>query len=227
MDRVSESNWASRHRGLVVVAVAVALLLLIWAGWSVWPREEPVDRTGGEVATVREPAGGSSVPGWPLITVLALIAGAVWLIRGRLRHQLHEARTNAQALSDLMDAWQWQTDADHCLVAWRPPTGTPAAAWQPPPQPTPLWMQFELDATPSGVMRAQLDAHAALSPLRLRRLEDGRSWMLRGVPRFDTHGAFVGYLGTAREMTEHDQRVGDQHALDALLPMLPVPIIVA
>ena len=46
----------SRHRGLVIAAGALLLLLLVWAGVSVWPRDDTTAAVGsGSASTVVEP----------------------------------------------------------------------------------------------------------------------------------------------------------------------------
>lgn len=58
----------------------------------------------------------------------ALVSGAYWS-RQRQLERLREARVQVQLLGQLIDQWQWQTDAEHRLVRLQPPQGAPASAW--------------------------------------------------------------------------------------------------
>ena len=149
-------------------------------------------------------------------------AGAAWAGERQAR-RLHEARQAHQALLQLTDDWVWQTDADHRLVRMQPPQAAPASAWAAGAgRGQLLWERFE-DA--EHTLRERLQAQAVLPALQVlpaaapggeaaapRQAGDAAArqagetaaprqaagWQLRGVPRFDHHGVFCGYLGIAR-----------------------------
>jgi signal transduction histidine kinase len=133
-------------------------------------------------------------------------AGAAW---GDERHarRLHEARQAHQTLLQLTDDWVWQTDADHRLVRMQPPQAAPASAWAAGAgRGQLLWERFD-DAEHS--LQDRLQARAVLPALQVMPANTAPApegtaarqptgWLLRGMPRFDHHGTFCGYLGIAR-----------------------------
>jgi signal transduction histidine kinase len=133
-------------------------------------------------------------------------AGAAWGHERQAR-RLHEARQAHQALLQLTDDWVWQTDADHRLVRMQPPQAAPASAWAAGAgRGQLLWERFD-DAEHS--LQGRLQAQAVLPALQVmpaaaapaaegEAARQPAGWLLRGVPRFDDHGAFCGYLGIAR-----------------------------
>ncbi len=143
-----------------------------------------------------------------LIVVSALIAGT--LIAKVLRHYLHAAAERERRFAGLLGIaadWYWEQDtafrfthiaesvANACAIPLAQRVGhTP---WET----TALGLTDEqLDAH-----RADLEAHRAFSGLLTRhRANDGR-WRvqsLSGEPKFDAHGAFSGYWGVARDVTQ-------------------------
>ena len=133
-----------------------------------------------------------------LIFTGALLAGAFWA-RQRQLDRLREARIGHQLLSQLLDVWCWQTDAEHRLVKLQPPQGAPASTWVASAFSGEfIWQRF-LD--PDDSLRPRLQAQAPLSDLRVLRVgpdgQPGRAWQLRGLPRFDGRGRFAGFLGVA------------------------------
>lgn len=134
-------------------------------------------------------------------------AGAAWGDERQAR-RLQEARQAHQALLQLTDDWVWQTDADHRLVRMQPPQAAPASAWAAGAgRGQLLWERFD-DAEHS--LQGRLQAQAALPALQVLPVATAApaaegaaarqpaGWLLRGVPRFDHHGTFCGYLGIAR-----------------------------
>ena len=133
--------------------------------------------------------------------------------RQRLQEPLREARGQLQSLSQVLDAWQWQTDASHHLVRWQAPLGAPASTWIGAAATQTLWERFALlgpgldsDSDVQGPrLQVRLDEHAPLNDVLVgARLEEGAlaqfsgNWRLRGVPCFDAAGGFSGYTGVAR-----------------------------
>ena len=80
------------------------------------------------------PASASAASAWLAALALLLAAGAAGVVghllaRRRLEAALHDARSHARTLGQMLDGWQWQTDAAHRLVRWQPPHGAPASSW--------------------------------------------------------------------------------------------------
>ena len=132
---------------------------------------------------------------------IALLA-AGWALLGRRRAdlQLREARTHLQSLGDLLDVWQWQTDAEHRLVALRPPAGAPSGDWLALPAAMPLWERYH--AADSAALRACMASGAALDDVEVW---DGPAsgalhGRLRGRSLTDAAGCFAGYIGTLRDI---------------------------
>jgi signal transduction histidine kinase len=138
-----------------------------------------------------------------LCSAAMLLAGAAWSRQrqvARLRGQLHEARQQAQQLVQLVDLWTWQTDAGHCLVRLQPPQGAPASSWVGGGSfgGDCLWQRFD-DAAHS--LQPRMQAQQPLGELLVSLAQPGdagpRTWRLRGLPRLDDSGCFVGYTGVA------------------------------
>ena len=156
---------------------------------------------------MQAPAGSSvyAVLALLLSAAACAFAGAAWAGERQAR-RLHEARQAHQALLQLTDDWVWQTDADHRLVRMQPPQAAPASAWAAGAgRGQLLWERFE-DA--EHTLQERLQAQAVLPALQVLSApapageagatRAGAGWQLRGVPRFDHHGVFCGYLGIAR-----------------------------
>jgi signal transduction histidine kinase len=182
-------------RGLALALAAAAAGGLVWLLW--WLRAPGL------------PGGASAAAAGLAAVALLLAAGAAGLVghllaRRRLEAALHEARSHARTLGDVIDTWQWQTDAAHRLVRWQPPQGAPASSWADGAAARPMWECFD-DA--QGTLRARLQSQAPLAELRVRPA-DGRAeaqaahWSLRGMPSIDALGRFAGYVGIARPLAE-------------------------
>jgi len=151
-----------------------------------------------------------------LVAAGALATGASW---GRQRQQsrLREARVQQQLLGQLLDVWQWQTDAEHRLVRFQPPQRAPSSSWvEGAFSGELLWHRFD-DSDHS--LQARLLAQSPLSDLRVLQPNGGvrRHWRLRGLPRFDERGRFAGYLGVAEPTDASDALATAQQALETLL----------
>ena len=158
----------------------------------------------------------------------ALLAGAFWA-RQRQLDRLREARIGHQLLSQLLDVWCWQTDAEHRLVKLQPPQGAPASAWVAGAFSGEfIWQRFQ-DQDDS--LRPRLQAQAPLGDLRVLRVgpdgQPGRAWQLRGLPRFDGRGRFAGFLGVAWPTAAADALRTAQLGLDALLDHGPAALCLA
>ena len=215
----------ARHRSLLIAALAAALLIVMGlAFWSSMP------------TTVETPARALAVPeagGWhgamlfaamvsiAVVALLALWAGRV-IERSQQAEALRDARVQAQLLTQLLDVWHWQTDAEHRLTRLQPPRGAPASAWGARSAAQYLWERFSGDD-----LRERLQAQAPLDDVHVLRGNAGEAqtrWSLRGTPRFDARGGFAGYVGTARALDDEVARRIDGQGLDALIALLPGPV---
>ena len=159
-----------------------------------------------------------------LATAGALTAGAGWR-QQRHHDQLHEARQQAQLLSQLLETWCWQTDAEHRLIKLQPPQAAPASAWVPTVTGDLLWQCFD---DPSGGLQPRMQAHSPLAELAVRHGDTlPLAWRLRGLPRFDSQGRFAGYLGVAWPTAHADQAQFARQGLDALLAHGPAALCLA
>jgi signal transduction histidine kinase len=229
MHRASDLRTGGPRRGALVAAVAAALAVALMAALLSWVFDASSARAGGIDAG---PASGLAIAlAWlaPAVVLAAVAAAAgAGIARHRADGALRDARLDRQALVDLLDVWQWQTDAEHRLLRLTPPSAAPAAAWSAAAPPlAPLWEHFDAGAPPPGPLRERLCAKVAVVDLpAARRDADGATtrWLLRGVPRFDGRGRFTGYLGTARPL---DGGGRDAAALmQSLLAALPGPVAV-
>jgi signal transduction histidine kinase len=149
-------------------------------------------------------------------------AGALWGRQGAIQ-PLREERLLRQAMAELADSWQWQTDASHALTHWQPPQNAPALAWAASPAAgTPLWQHFDARSTgpQAAGLRARLDARAPLADLRVHLVQASGCWRLRAKPMFDHKGEFCGYTGTAAPLEASEQLHFDQALLGRVWPTL-------
>ena len=163
-----------------------------------------------------------------LIFAGALLAGAFWA-RQRQLGRLREARMGQQLISQMLDVWCWQTDAEHHLVKLQPPQGAPASAWVAGAfSGDMLWQRF---LAPDDSLRPRMLAAAPLSDLRVLQAGPdglpGRAWRLRGLPRFDARGRFAGFLGLAWPTEAADAQRTAQLGLEALLDHGPAALCLA
>jgi signal transduction histidine kinase len=145
---------------------------------------------------------------------------------------LREARLRQQAASQLIDAWLWETDAQHRVRQWRPPPGSPAGDWADGSAlGGMLWELFGLGGGAEGgaALKARLDAWAPLDALRVQRAPAAASgpcaWRLRAYPQFDAEGRFTGYLGSAAPLGEEEGRAFARALLAQVWPALGVPAL--
>ena len=172
------------------------LLAAIVMWWQLSPA--PAEVTPGANPVVESHS--NPFPGLAVSTLLAGLAG--WLLMRMQSSSTHtqRARTHLQALSDVLDVWQWQTDAGHRLVSRRPPSGAPAADWGATAPPQPLWEHFRAADEPA--LRAQMTSGASIHDVEVwRKGADGTlcPGRLRGRAVADSSGAFNGYIGTLRD----------------------------
>ena len=121
--------------------------------------------------------------------------------RQRAAAELREARERLRCIDELLDVWQWQTDAQHQLVLLSPPRNAPAADWLAARPGTLLWQHFA--AADEAALRARLASQAPLDELDVQDSAapgGARRFSLRGRPRSDAAGQFAGYQGLLREV---------------------------
>jgi len=176
-------------------AVAIVVLVVGWRLFATHPDAAAVDVSGVSHVTT-----GDELPGILAATLVVALVG--WLLL-RLQARTEQARRAVaqwQALCDLLDVWQWRTDAQHRLVQARPPTDAPITEWSQPVVPQPLWLQFRPDN--AAALEARMKAGASLHDVEVcREAADGslHRGRLRGRAWVDGAGAFAGYIGTWRE----------------------------
>jgi signal transduction histidine kinase len=203
MPRVDDARAVTR-RPLLRWAAWCALLAMA-AVFVVWrfTAPPPADGMSG-AATVP-----SSSPFLALAISAALAGVAAWiLLRVRVRSaEARQSRLQLHALSDVLDVWQWRTDAQHRLVFARPPTHAPAADWATTPATLALWDHFRAADAPA--LRSQMASAASLDDVEVwRKTADGGVCpaQLRGRTLTDASGAFAGYIGTLRDRVESVRR---------------------
>ena len=130
----------------------------------------------------------------------ALLGWSILRSQRRLGEELRSARARARCLDELLDVWQWHSDASHRIVSVRPPHGAPASDWSAAAQPEFVWELFRVDDT--AALRARLDSAAPLDDIDVRREASGgtaRHGLLRARAVTDAAGRFAGYHGIVRE----------------------------
>ena len=139
------------------------------------------------------------------LVALALGTFLAWSVlrsQRRLGEELRSARARALCLDQLVDVWQWHSDAQHRIVSMRPPDSAPASDWSAATRPEFVWELFRVDDT--AALRARLDSAAPLDNIEVRREAPGgttRHGVLRARMVMDAAGRFAGYHGVVREPT--------------------------
>jgi len=166
-------------------------------------------------------------------------AGVLWT-KARAAAALRQATEENARLLAIADHWVWETDAAHRLTGWRVPARRPAA-WRsapalgavldtlalPPGAPQPLSAASAGSPAPVSALARQMAAHAPLPEQRVAlRLGDATSlWAIRGEPRHDGAGYFLGYVGSARPVGEIDAAEFGHAALAPLLAQLDTAVL--
>ena len=179
-------------------------------------------------AATPPPTGAAALAALLLVAVLAAAAGALWM-RQRTWSALYAARRDAQALSALVDACRWTSDAHHRVQAWQAGAGVAVPAWAEAWCGQPLWDGLE-SADAQVDLRTALESRGAIAalPVRPRGGDPALQWTLRAWPQLDADGRFAGHLGTlAPRAATVPAAVGDDAALDALLQACPGPVWLA
>ena len=195
MPRADDARAATRRPLLRWAArIALAGIVAVFVWWQLAPAP------AGDAPTHAQAL--HSNPLFNLAVSAVLAAAAGWLLmRSQSREaEARRAREQLQALGDLLDVWQWRSDAQHRLVGLRPPAGAPAADWAALPAPLPLWEHLRV--ADEGALRARMASGAPLDDVGVgRKGADGNvcASLLRGRAVGDAAGAFAGYIGTLRD----------------------------
>ena len=170
---------------------------------------------------------------------IGVVAGALWM-KARSAAALRQATEDRTRLLALADHWLWETDAAHRLTSWRPPARRPAG-WKASP---PLGAALVSIALPlpgaegvsaatagspaSSPLSRQLAVHAPVTEQRvLLHLGDASTlWSVRGEPRHDGEGYFLGYFGTARPVGESEAAEFGLAALREMLAQADATVLV-
>jgi signal transduction histidine kinase len=158
------------------------------------------------------------------VAALAAFAGAA-RAKARAAGALHDALDARELLLALAEHVTWETDAEHRLTLWRPPARR-AAAWRDAPAPgTPLAALADGASDGNAGSPAalpfvrQMQARAPIPAQRVALRLGGvaQAWSLRGEPRRDAGGRFLGYVGSARPVGEAEAAEFARAALAQLL----------
>ncbi|MFZ5549864.1 MAG: sensor histidine kinase [Pseudomonadota bacterium] len=221
MARTTRPPRPSRGRGIAIALVVSALISGVVA--LLW-----------QLAVPATTAPASSHAWLAMLAFGAACAGAglAWGHQ-RTAAQLRDACLRQQLATQLVDAWLWETDAQHRVRQWRPPPGAPAADWADGRAlGSALWEQFDLGDGAGQALKARLEAQAPVEALRVRRAvapgtgERPGPWLLRAYPQFDAEGRFTGYLGSACALGDKERRLFDQALLARVWPALEAPALV-
>jgi len=117
--------------------------------------------------------------------------------RRELSEELRATRVRTQAIEQLLDVWCWHSDAEHRLVALRPPQGAPANDWSSAQTAALLWDRFKPDD--AAALRARLSSGAPLDDIAVR-INGSDPALLRARAVTDATGRFAGYHGTLRAL---------------------------
>ena len=123
-------------------------------------------------------------------------AAALWVARReqRLAAEIRTLRSEQASLADMLDVWQWRTDAEHRLVLLRPPRGAAAEDWAAQPLSAALWDTFP--PTDPRALQARMASRAPLDDIEVTcPHRQARHALLRGRALADADGAFAGYSG--------------------------------
>ena len=197
MDRASGNNsvswspvpWIAAGCALALAGCAAFGIAWLAIAYAAPPLAPPVSALVLQALTLLVALGG---------TALALAVG--WRQHKRSA-EFHAAAARLRGLDDMLDVWQWQTDAAHRLSALRPPRAAAASDWSEAKTGAVLWQAFK--APDEAALRAQLASHAAIDGVEVRRepaTATARRFQLHGRARTDAQGGFAGYQGILREM---------------------------
>ena len=132
------------------------------------------------------------------VLVLGAAGAALWMARReqRLAAELRAARGELRHLADMLDVWQWRTDAQHRLVLLRPPRDAAAEDWPDTTTPLPLWNT--LQPADAAALKARMASGAPLDDVEVTQARSGGTTLamrLSGRACTEAQGLFAGYCG--------------------------------
>jgi diguanylate cyclase (GGDEF)-like protein/PAS domain S-box-containing protein len=149
-------------------------------------------------------------PNERLLKAVRVIGGQIGLFLQRRRSEaaLRESEARFRSLSELSSDYFWETDAEHRFTVRG--VGSQPSAQATFPQGVRGKRRWELPYLSPGreawmAHKATLDAHLPFRDFELSRpTPDGgqRYFSVSGEPMFDAQGAFLGYRGVGRDVTE-------------------------
>jgi len=175
--------------------------------------------------------------------------GALWM-KTRAAAALRAAVDDRARLLALADHWIWETDARHRLTVWRAPAHL-AGAWRSAPAlgvplgeladraghpspgeagapgSAPAGASAASAGSPASPLARQMGAHAPIPRQRVMLQLDSapQTWALRGEPRHDAAGRFLGYVGSALPVGAAEAAEFGLAALVELLPRLDAAVL--
>ena len=194
---------------------------VIAGGGAMQPVEILRTRASGEQVwiEVRRHATQSEA-GWTIVTVERDVTQ-----RKRVEDALQESEARLRSLNDMSSDFYWESDAEHRLTqrasadkklstvsVFRQGAQIGERRWEIP--------YLSPDEAGWRAHRAVLDAHLPFRDFELSRLgADGtvRHISINGDPVFDASGAFKGYRGVGKDITEQVRRIDDLRRLRAAM----------
>jgi PAS domain S-box-containing protein len=177
---------------------------------------------------------------WPLVAQLTLLVVAALigvLMRRAIDASLARVRSREQRFAGLLAVaadWYWETDAQlRYTHLSEPMSGTSGLALQQRLGKAPWEVSdFGLDDAAMDVHRSDLELRRPFTDLRvLQRVAGGttRCMLIRGRPRLDERGVFLGYWGVGRDITDEYAAESQRHATELryreLFARSPSPLV--
>lgn len=140
------------------------------------------------------------------VALPSFVIGAVLALWAARRHgqalaELRRSRAELRRLEEMLDLWQWRSDAGFRLVSLKAPPGSSAS---PDADGGLLWERFT--DTDAAALRAQLEGRLPLQDIEARFAPSGGGpacrVRLQGRACVDDDGAFAGYSGTLRVLDD-------------------------
>jgi PAS domain S-box-containing protein len=156
----------------------------------------------------RVPYMAAALVGGSLVSFLMLF-GLHRLVFRRLRQAEQSRQLVQQRLTDIAELssdWYWETDREHRFSVntlfdqdgWSPDAALGRTPWE---------LTIELDAPRWAAVRADFDAHRPFALRYPMRTARGLRWHeVHAKPLFDEQGAFTGFRGTGRDISDDVER---------------------